>query len=208
MNAAPTSPRRSREESRLQTRAHLLAAAKRLFVEKGFGATSLRDIAAEAGYTQGALFEFRQQGSAVRGIDAGALEGASHSHCAGAGRPVGFSGANIECAGDLGADARRRAGVVGAGRGIQASGPSQSPLCHGFLEALLNAHRDGLAYCITQIFARLEKVPPESPAVLAAAFMGLSQGLALQRPLLSEAPIGHMIMVFLRSLLAAAPPAK
>lgn len=56
MNTATKSPRLSREESRLQTRAHLLAAAKRLFVERGFGATSLRDIAAEAGYTQGAFY--------------------------------------------------------------------------------------------------------------------------------------------------------
>ena len=56
MNTAPLPPRLSREESRLQTRAHLLAAAKRLFVDRGFGATSLRDIAAEAGYTQGAFY--------------------------------------------------------------------------------------------------------------------------------------------------------
>ena len=34
----------------------MLAAAKRLFVDRGFGGTSLRDIAAEAGYTQGAFY--------------------------------------------------------------------------------------------------------------------------------------------------------
>ncbi|MFP3587357.1 hypothetical protein SCB29_27390 [Paraburkholderia sp. SIMBA_055] len=75
-------------------------------------------------------------------------------------------------------------------------------------QALLDAHRDGLAYCIGQIFARLGRVPSEPPTVLAAAFMGLSQGLALQRSMLAEVPIGHMIMVFLRSLLTAAPPVR
>ena len=75
-------------------------------------------------------------------------------------------------------------------------------------QALLDAHRDGLAYCIEQIFARLKKVPPGSPAVPAVAFMGLSQGLSLQQSILSEVPIGHMIMVFLRSLLATAEPVR
>ena len=38
--------------------------------------------------------------------------------------------------------------------------------------------------------------------------MGLSQGLSLQQSILSEVPIGHMIMVFLRSLLATAEPVR
>ncbi len=91
--------------------------------------------------------------------------------------------------------------MVCVGRRIQASGTPQSRFCNG-LTALLDAHRDGLAYCIGQIFAVLERVPPEPPTVLAAAFMGLSQGLALQRSMLAEVPIGHMIMVFLRSFVS------
>jgi AcrR family transcriptional regulator len=56
---APAVPRRQRlrrEESQAQTREALLVAAGRLFDGKGFSATSIADIAEEAGYTTGALY--------------------------------------------------------------------------------------------------------------------------------------------------------
>jgi AcrR family transcriptional regulator len=46
----------SRAERREQTRVDLIAAADRLFVEGGFHATSLDQIAAAAGYTKGAVY--------------------------------------------------------------------------------------------------------------------------------------------------------
>jgi AcrR family transcriptional regulator len=46
----------SRAERREQTRDDLIAAADRLFVEGGFHATSLHQIAAAAGYTKGAVY--------------------------------------------------------------------------------------------------------------------------------------------------------
>ena len=46
----------SRAERREQTRDDLIAAADRLFVEGGFHATSLDQIAAAAGYTKGAVY--------------------------------------------------------------------------------------------------------------------------------------------------------
>ena len=48
--------RLSRPEAQAQTREHLVEAAKRLFIECGFAGTSLRDIAEEAGYSQGAFY--------------------------------------------------------------------------------------------------------------------------------------------------------
>lgn len=205
MKAAPSSPRLSREESRLQTRAHLLAAAKRLFVERGFGATSLRDIAAEAGYTQGAFYSnFASKEELFMEL----MRERSKTQVSDIARALGDPSASAEDilnALEIWAqtlDAEPEWSVLGVEFKLQGR---RNPVFATASEALLNTHRDGLAYCITQIFGRLGKVPPESPAVLAAAFMGLSQGLALQRPLLAEVPIGHMIMVFLRSLLAAAP---
>jgi AcrR family transcriptional regulator len=52
------SPRRrlTREESKARTRQELLRAANRLFVRNGFVATSLADIAEEAGLTKGAVY--------------------------------------------------------------------------------------------------------------------------------------------------------
>ncbi|SEE98408.1 transcriptional regulator, TetR family [Burkholderia sp. WP9] len=208
MKKATPPPRLSREESRLQTRTHLLAAAKRLFVERGFGATSLRDIAAEAGYTQGAFYSnfaskeelfvelMRERSKAQVGDIARTLSDPS------------ASADDILSALEVWAqtlDAEPEWSVLGVEFKLQGR---RNPVFEEASQALLDAHRDGLAYCIGQIFARLEKVPPESPTVLAASFMGLSQGLALQRSLLSDAPIGHMIMVFLRGLLAAAPSVR
>src|SRR3954464_13715543 len=46
----------SRAERREQTRDDLIAAADRAFVEGGFHATSLDQIAAAAGYTKGAVY--------------------------------------------------------------------------------------------------------------------------------------------------------
>ncbi|WP_144629913.1 TetR/AcrR family transcriptional regulator [Bordetella genomosp. 13] len=48
--------RLTREQSRHQTRQRLLDAAQRLFVAKGYGASSVEDIAEEAGYTRGAFY--------------------------------------------------------------------------------------------------------------------------------------------------------
>ena len=49
-------PRLSRDESQAQTREALIDAAGRLFDARGFVATSISDIAEEAGYTTGALY--------------------------------------------------------------------------------------------------------------------------------------------------------
>jgi AcrR family transcriptional regulator len=46
----------SRAERQAQTRTALVDAAERLFVEQGFHATSLDAVAAEAGYTKGAVY--------------------------------------------------------------------------------------------------------------------------------------------------------
>lgn len=51
-----TTARLTRAERREQTRDDLIAAADRLFVEGGFHATSLDQIAAAAGYTKGAVY--------------------------------------------------------------------------------------------------------------------------------------------------------
>src|SRR5438876_3817962 len=48
--------RQRRGERRLQTRARLLAAAERVFARRGYYAATLDEIAAEAGFTKGALY--------------------------------------------------------------------------------------------------------------------------------------------------------
>ncbi|WP_027214727.1 TetR/AcrR family transcriptional regulator [Burkholderia sp. WSM2232] len=208
MRTATTTPRLSREDSQLQTRAQLLAAAARLFVERGFSGTSLRDIAAEAGYTQGAFYSnFASKEDLFMEL----MRERSRTQVSDISRALSDPSASAEdilSALEVWAetlDAEPEWSVLGVEFKLQGR---RNPAFATASQVLLDAHRDGLAYCIGQIFARLERVPPESPTVLAAAFMGLSQGLALQRSMLAEVPIGRMIMVFLRGLLAAAPPMR
>jgi AcrR family transcriptional regulator len=46
----------SRVDSKARTRAELLAAARRVFLRRGFHAATLEEIAEEAGYTKGAVY--------------------------------------------------------------------------------------------------------------------------------------------------------
>ncbi|VWB08755.1 TetR family transcriptional regulator [Burkholderia arboris] len=208
MITAPLPPRLTREESRLQTRAHLLAAAKRLFVDRGFGATSLRDIAAEAGYTQGAFYS---NFASKEALFVELMQSRSMAQVADVARALSdpsASGNDILDALEVWSrtvDAEPEWSVLGVEFKLHGR---RNPDFAKAVQALLDAHRDGLACCIEQIFARFGKVPPESPTVLAVSFMGLSQGLSLHESILSEVPIGHMIMVFLRSLLASAEPVR
>lgn len=49
-------PLTRRAQAKLQTRDKVLAAAKRLFIDRGYEAATIRDIAAEAGMSTGAVF--------------------------------------------------------------------------------------------------------------------------------------------------------
>ena len=51
-----TTARISREDSKARTRAELVAAARRVFLRRGFHAATLDEIAEEAGYTKGAVY--------------------------------------------------------------------------------------------------------------------------------------------------------
>jgi AcrR family transcriptional regulator len=53
---APAPPRLTREQSKAATRERLLAAARSVFASRGFHAASVEEIAAQAGFSTGALY--------------------------------------------------------------------------------------------------------------------------------------------------------
>jgi AcrR family transcriptional regulator len=66
----------SRAEQARRTRARILAAALRLFADKGYDATSLQDIADETGLTKQAVYyHFKGKGEILAGITQPAREG-------------------------------------------------------------------------------------------------------------------------------------
>ena len=55
-----------------------------------------------------------------------------------------------------------------------------------------------------KLFATLGRTPQAEPEELAAAFMALTRGLALQNAGTRPDPSGRLILVFLRGLIASA----
>ncbi|CUI09355.1 hypothetical protein BN2497_13487 [Janthinobacterium sp. CG23_2] len=71
-------------------------------------------------------------------------------------------------------------------------------------QTVWDAHRAGLGRVVGKLFATLGRTPPAEPEELAAAFMALTHGLALQRVAGRPDPSGRLILVFLRGLIASA----
>jgi AcrR family transcriptional regulator len=73
--------RLTREERKALTRADLLAAARRVFVERGFHASTLDEIAEAAGYTKGAIYSnFRGKDDLFLALLAGHYEERIRAH--------------------------------------------------------------------------------------------------------------------------------
>jgi AcrR family transcriptional regulator len=72
--AHPRKPRRSQADRSAQTRTALVRAARELFAEKGFAATSRDEIAARAGVTRGALYHHFDSKTAVAAAVVAELE--------------------------------------------------------------------------------------------------------------------------------------
>jgi AcrR family transcriptional regulator len=70
----PRTTRRTQAERRETTRVALMAAARRLFGERGFAAVSIEEIASEAGVTRGALYHHFDSKEALFGALFEALE--------------------------------------------------------------------------------------------------------------------------------------
>jgi AcrR family transcriptional regulator len=70
----PRKPRRSQADRSAQTRTALVTAARELFAEKGFAATSRDEIATRAGVTRGALYHHFDSKTAVAAAVVAALE--------------------------------------------------------------------------------------------------------------------------------------
>ena len=204
MSASPPRKRLSREESQAQTRTRLIDTAQQLFVANGYGGTSIRDIAERAGYSQGAFYSnFASKEEVLLELLRGHME-AEGAQLSGvmdsAGRTPEQIFAELESwAATLNHDASWS--MLSIELQLHAK---RSPAFAAKYQAVWDAHRTRLGRVIGQLFATLGRTPPTDPDELAAAFMALAHGLALQNRGTRPDPSGRMILVFLRGLIASA----
>lgn len=196
--------RLTREESRAQTRERLIDAAQHLFVSNGYGGASIRDIADKAGYSQGAFYSnFSSKENVLlellrRHMEAEATQ-LSEVMSTNAQQPEQMLAKLEAWAAALDQDADWC--MLSIELQLHAR---RSPTFAAEYQKVWDRHRSEIGGVIELLFDKLGRSAPAAPDELAAAFMALSHGLALQRTADHPNPSGPLIMVFLRGLIASA----
>jgi AcrR family transcriptional regulator len=198
-----TPKRLSREQSQARTRERMIEAGRRLFIEQGYGAASIRDIAEAAGYSQGAFYSnFKDKEAVLLELLRGHMEaeaGQLAALCVAAER----SGADVLASLDAwAASLNNDTNWAMLSVELQLHANRSDAFAEAY-RAVWEAHRAALGRIIAHLFDLRGKVPPAAPEELAAGFMALAHGLGLQRAA-GDGQSGRMIMVFLRGLLGGA----
>lgn len=202
--ARPTpAPRRlTREESQAQTRERILAAARAVVARQGYAGASVRDIAEAAGYSQGALYsnfpgkeaimlellrahmreEADQLAAIVDGVDAAAALERLGAWAGALNADVDWSMLALE---------------------LQLLAHRSESFAADY-DPVWEAHSQALGEIVGRFYAALGRRPQLPPRELAAGYMALAHGLALQRRHDAEAPAGRLIITFVKALLADA----
>jgi AcrR family transcriptional regulator len=200
-----TRTRLSREESQAQTRERLLAAARVEVIRNGFAGASVRDISEAAGYSQGAFYSnfpdkeaimlellrryMREEVEQLRTIVDGVSGKEALERLETWARSLNAEVDWAMLALELQLHARR------------------SPSFATEYDKVFEAHGSELGRIVAGFYAAQHRKPQLDPRELAAGFMALAHGLALQRRRDNEAPAGRLIMTFLRALVATAEAA-
>jgi len=196
--------RLTREESQAQTRERILVAARAEVIRHGFAGASVRDIAEAAGYSQGALYSnfsgkeaimlellrghMREEAEQLRAI----VEG-------------GDGEAALERLGAWSVTLNAEVDWSMLALELQLHA-HRSPTFAQEYDQVYDTHAEALGRIVAGFYRSLGREPQLDPRELAAGYMALAHGLALQRRKDSEAPAGRLIMTFVRALLADARP--
>jgi AcrR family transcriptional regulator len=197
--------RLSREDSQRQTRDRLLDAAAVLFVRDGYSGTSLRDIAAHAGYSQGAFYSnFQDKAEVLLALMRRQKEAERARATA---MLAALTGTAESILGGLEAwtktlDDSPTWCVLSVELQLQAA---RDPAFGVHYHALWETQLDGVAGIVDLLFSKLERTPPAPARQLAAHYMALIHGVALQRistPADASMTTSAATMLFLRGLIA------
>ena len=196
--------RLSREEAQKLTRGRLLEAARSLFIDRGYGGTSLRDIAAQAGYSQGAfysnfaskedlLLELLKEHMAFKMTQLHALL-----------RTAADAAELMESIDRWAAGINEQADwfILAVELRLHASRSTEFAAVYAPMEA---QHRADLAELLVLLFERCGKRPPVGSDLLAEGLIALADGMALNREGGRVPPVGPAIVGLLKTLISAAP---
>jgi len=194
------SRRLSREESQVQTRQRLIEAASQQVAERGFAATSVRDIAKAAGYTQGAFYSnfeskeallldlMRQHKEQIAGDLFGAIAAAGEDFEAilkaveGWAAAFGMNSQQALLATELYLLAARNPGFGVA------------------YAALMDEQRQAYGQLLDRLFTLAGQPPPAPVAELAGSLMNLARSLATDTALYGSTTQGELLTRVIRSL--------
>jgi AcrR family transcriptional regulator len=196
----PAMVRLTREESRERTREHLIEAARRLVIEKGYDGTSVTDIAEAAGYSKGAIFSNFDSKEAIF------LE-VLRRHKA----------AMFERFAEVVAATRRERTMAALDAYLNGLN-RQTDLAHLDIALRLHAGRSPafaaafaafddetettIGTLASQMFQAAGRRPPDEPRALGKMFLALVHGLALH----GAPDTARAMRMVIEALVAAAPP--
>lgn len=201
--------RLTREESQAQTRQRLLDAARVVFTRRGYRGASVDEIAAEAGYSKGAVYSNFESKEDIF------LE-LKHAYMAAELAKLDQLISDLDATPTKLEDAVKVVRtwldrfmadtewfVLGIELQLHARRNADFAARYG---ALNNRHRHAFSATIHRMFQALGKVPPGNCDEIAAALIGISLGLALENG--TEASAAQIMMTMMGRFIAAAPDAK
>jgi AcrR family transcriptional regulator len=196
--------RLNREESRARTRELLLASAGRAFARAGYGGASVDDIAEDAGFSKGAFYSNFASKEAVFLV---LLEAHKLQEIAAARSMLELdldaetlTGALADWLDRLNADADWS--LLAIELELNARRSESFAVEYDALQARFDAATVDI---VVRIFERLGLVPPAPAEDIAAAFVALSHGTALQKPDDARRP-GRLARMFFELIAKASEP--
>lgn len=206
MTGVTARKRLSRQEAQVQTRERLVDSARDLFIRHGFGGTSLRDIAEEAGYSQGAFYSNFPSKEAVLlellkrhvALEDDRLEAIVGNKELSAEQVLTALGGWFEKV-----ERDRDWSILAIELQLHAL---RSPTFAESYDRFWSEHEQRAADLVSQTFARCGKLAPEDPAQLAAGLIALATGLAVQEGAKRVPRIATTLSLFLDALIVAAQP--
>src|ERR1700678_4025935 len=199
------SPRLSRVEQNDRNRALLFAAARRVFLAKGYHAATLEQIADEAGFSKGVVYSrFASKADMVLALLEDRIEERG-AQTAKASAPLTGSG-NFAALLDLGQQAERSAPgwrlLVTEFR-IHAS---RDPELNRRYAALHSRAVEGVARTLVVISEQGEQSLPFPPRQLAELLLAVEAGLVVEQPAAPDA-LGGPVLTVVRWLITRLAPA-